>query len=151
MVNYSIRKSNEDDFMLAYEIRKNALGEYVKQTWGWDEEWQMKYHKEDFDTEILSVIEVNGEAAGTLEVYYDDHSMIISGIYLTHKFQNLGIGTNILLNLHKQAAAKNMGVRLQVLKVNLKAKKLYEKLGYIVYSTSETHYQLKYDGNSTGL
>lgn len=151
MVKYSIRKSSNDDFMLAYEIRKNALGDYVKQTWGWDEEQQMKFHREDYDTEILSIIEVNSEAAGTLEVYYDEHSMIISGIYITDKFQNMGIGTDILLNLHKQAAEKNTGIRLQVLKVNLKAKKLYEKLGYEVYNTTETHYQLKYDGKSTGL
>lgn len=151
MVNYNLRKADNNDFILAYDIRKNALGEYVKQTWGWDEDWQMKYHREDFNTEILSIIEVDGETAGTLEVYFDEHSMIISGIYITGKFQNRGIGTDIILNLHKQAAGKNMGVRLQVLKVNLKAKKLYEKLGYTVYNTTETHYQLKYDRKSANM
>ncbi len=130
--------------MLSFDIRKNALGEYVKQTWGWDEKWQLKYHKEDFNCDILSIIEVNGEPAGSLEYYYDDHSMIISGIYIIDKFQNRGIGTNILINLHKEAESKGKQVRLQVLKVNTKAKKLYEKLGYEVYNTTETHYQLVY-------
>jgi ribosomal protein S18 acetylase RimI-like enzyme len=148
MTDYKIRPAAKDDFMLSFEIRKNALGEYVRQTWGWDEEMQMKYHKEDFNTDILSIIEVNGEPVGTLEYYYDDHSMIISGIYITDKFQNCGIGTDILLNLHKEAEVKGKQVRLQVLKVNTKAKKLYEKLGYSVYNISETHYQLVYNKQS---
>lgn len=145
MTEYKLRPATEDDYMLSFEIRRNALGEYVKQTWGWDEEWQLKYHKEDFNKDILSIIEVNGEPAGSLEYYYDAHSMIISGIYITDKFQNRGIGTEILLNLHKEASNKGMPIRLQVLKVNTKAKKLYEKHGYEVYNTTETHFQLVFN------
>ena len=141
-MNYSLRKADENDFDLSFEIRKNALGKYVEQTWGWDEEFQRKYHKEDFDTEILSIIEVNGEPAGTLEVYNDLHSMIISGIYITDKYQNRGIGTEILLNLHQKASAEKNVIRLQVLKVNERAKKLYLSLGYEIYNTTETHFQM---------
>jgi len=145
MKEYKLRTATEDDYMLSFEIRKNALSQYVKQTWGWDEEWQLKYHKEDFNTEILSIIEVAGEPAGTLEYYYDEHSMIISGIYIIDKFQNRGIGTDIIMKLHKEADTKGKQVRLQVLKVNTKAKKLYENLGYTLYNTTETHFQLVYN------
>lgn len=141
-MNYTLRKADENDKDLSFEIRKNALGKYVEETWGWDEEFQRKYHEEDFDTDILSIIEVDGEPAGTLEVYSDEHSMIISGIYITDKYQNKGIGTKILLNLHKQASAENKAIRLQVLKVNERAKKLYLALGYEIYNTTETHFQM---------
>lgn len=67
MLNYKLRKAANKDFQLAYDIRNNALGEYVKQTWGWDEEWQMKYHTEDFDTNILQIIEVSDKPVCSLE------------------------------------------------------------------------------------
>ena len=40
---YKLRKATANDLQLSYDIRKNALGEYVKQTWGWDEKWQWEY------------------------------------------------------------------------------------------------------------
>lgn len=144
MTEYILRASTDDDFMLAYDIRKNALGEYIKQTWGWDEDWQMKFHKEDFNKDILSIIEVKGEPAGTLEVFYEPEHMVISGIYIIDKFQNLGIGTDLLKDLIRLADEKKLNIRLQVLKVNPKAKQLYERLGFDTYNTTDTHYQMIY-------
>lgn len=144
MVEYSLRKANTGDFILSYDIRKNALGDYVKQTRGWDEAWQMKYHAEDFNPEILSIIEVNGEPAGSLEVYSENDNMIVSGLYIIDAYQNLNIGTRIMSTILDEAKLKNANVRLQVLKVNLKAKTLYEKLGFKVYNETEKHFQMIY-------
>lgn len=141
---YTLRKATDEDNMLSFEIRRNALGEYVKQTWGWDEQMQLKIHNEDFNKDILSIIEVNGEPAGSLEYYFDEHSMIISGIYIIERFQNLGIGEDILLQLQKEAASKKTSIRLQVLKVNHRAFRFYVRLGYRLYNTTETHYQMNY-------
>lgn len=142
---YSLRKSTADDFQLAYDIRKNALGEYVKQTWGWDEEWQMKYHKEDFNTEILSIIEVEGKPAGSLESFEEDGAIKVSGLYITEEYQNMGIGGDIMKEIMSEGVSKNMSVKLQVLKVNTKAKKFYEELGFISSAENETHFQMIYN------
>ena len=142
MVEYSLRKANSGDFKLSYDIRKNALGDYVKQTWGWDEAWQLKHHAEDFNPEILSIIEVNGEPAGCLEVYSENYNMIVSGLYIIDAYQNLNIGTRIMSAILEEAKLKNAKVKLQVLKVNFKAKTLYEKLGFKVYNETEQHFQM---------
>ena len=142
---YKLRKSTPDDFMLAYDIRKNALGKYVEETWGWDEEWQMKYHKEDFDIDILQIIEVDGKPAGSLEKFEDGESIRVSGIYITNEYQGRGIGGEIMKKIIHEAGLKNMPVRFQVLKVNPRAKKFYEKLGFTLCGENETHYQMIYN------
>jgi ribosomal protein S18 acetylase RimI-like enzyme len=144
-LNYILRKATQDDLQLAYDIRKNALGEYVKRTWGWDEEWQMKYHIEDFNADILSIIEVDGKAAGSLEKYEEEGVIKVSGIYITDEYQGRGIGGDIMNNIINEAVSKNMPVRFQVLKVNTRAKKFYERLGFTVCGENETHHQMIYN------
>lgn len=145
---YSIRKASQNDFQLAYDIRKNALGKYVEQTWGWDEEWQLKYHTEDFDVNILSIIEVNGEPAGTLERTEENGIITVSGIYIIDKFRNLGIGGDIMMNIITEADSLNKEIRLQVLKVNSAAKKFYERLGFKEFAENDTHYKMMYKTES---
>lgn len=142
--NYSIRKAAQSDFQLAYDIRKNALGKYVEQTWGWDEEWQLKYHTEDFDVNILSIIEVSGEPAGSLEKSEENGIITVSGIYITDKFQNHGIGGNIMKEIIDEAELLNKEITLQVLKVNTGAKKFYERLGFKQSEENDTHYKMIY-------
>jgi RimJ/RimL family protein N-acetyltransferase len=144
MTEYTLRKATDDDYELSFEIRKNALGEYVKRTWGWDEDWQWKYHKDDFNPDILKIIEVGPEPAGSLEIYTEDNHMIISGLYITDKFQNQQIGTRIMTSILRDALANSANVKLQVLKVNLKAKALYERLGFRVLEITDSHYKMIY-------
>lgn len=139
---YVLRKAVKEDLMLSYEIRKNALGKYVEQTWGWDENWQMKYHEQDFNTDILQIIEVNGRPAGTLESFVEDGAVRVSGLYITDEFQNKGIGTSIMKTIIGEANSKNLSVQLQVLKVNKSAKKFYERLGFELQGENETHYKM---------
>lgn len=144
MTEYTIRKATSQDSGLSFEIKKNALGEYVKQTWGWDEEWQLKYHAEDFNPEILNIIEVNGEPVGCLEVIREPNHLLVSGLYIIDKFQNLQIGARIMSTIIKDALHIPTNVKLQVLKVNHKAKAFYERLGFEVYNVTEHHFQMIY-------
>jgi ribosomal protein S18 acetylase RimI-like enzyme len=141
---YKLKKASEEDFLLSYEIRKNSLGKYVEETWGWDEEWQMKYHKEDFNIDILQIIEVEGKPAGTLESYEEDGTIRVSGIYIIDEFQGKGIGCDIMQKIIDEAGSKDMQIQFQVLKVNVRAKKFYERLGFSVYGENQTHYQMIY-------
>ncbi len=144
MTEFTFRNANDGDFELSFEIRKNALGKYVEQTWGWDENRQWKYHKDDFNPAILRIIEVGNEPAGTLENYAEDNSMIVSGLYIIDKFQNQGIGTRVMTSIIRNASENSANVMLQVLKVNPKAKALYERLGFTVYETTDTHFKMIY-------
>jgi hypothetical protein len=65
---WSLRPAEQADFDWAYELHKAALGEYVEQTWGWDEEAQQRLFADAFDRQSRHVIEVGGHAVGVLVV-----------------------------------------------------------------------------------
>jgi GNAT superfamily N-acetyltransferase len=142
---YELRKSTKGDFLLSYEIRKDALSKYIEETWGWDEDWQMKYHKEDFNTDILQIIEVEGKPAGTLESFEENGAITVSGLYLTGEYQNEGIGEGVMKKIIAEADSKGLPVKLQVLKVNSRAKRFYERLGFAVSAETEKHLQMIYE------
>jgi|SRR4030095_3721223 len=140
---YKLRKATNDDLWLSYDIRKNALGKYVDQTWGWDEEWQLEYHKKDFDISIMQIIESEGKAVGTLELVHEDDAVKISGIYIIDKYQSGGIGAKIMNDILSNY--KDKEIRLQVLKVNPRAKGFYERLGFKVTSEEKHHYKMVFE------
>ncbi len=144
MIKYSIRKGTPADLQASYDIRKNALGEYVKQTWGWDEDWQWKYHLEDFNPEILYVIEIDGVPVATLEEIPEDDAILITGIYIIDKYQSMGIGKELMKSVMADALKENKSVKLQVLKVNDRAKEFYIRLGFEVFDESKSHYKMIY-------
>jgi ribosomal protein S18 acetylase RimI-like enzyme len=142
MIKYTVRKATEDDLQLAYDIRKNALGDYVRQTWGWNEDWQWAYHLKDFDPKILSIIECDDIPVATVEEVILDDMVLVSGIYIINDYQSMGIGKDLMDDIILRAKKINKPVKLQVLKVNQRAKEFYLRLGFEVYDETETHYRM---------
>lgn len=66
----------------------------------------------------------------------------ISGIYILPEYQGRGLGTEVIDEVIKQARKRRQPVSLQVLKVN-PARRLYERLGFVVIAESETHFQMR--------
>lgn len=143
MNEYVLRKATHDDFWLSYEIRKNALGKYVEQTWGWDEQWQREYHSKDFDISITQVIESDGMAVGTLELVEEEGAVKIAGIYIIDSYQSKGIGGKIMKDMIRNNCEKQ--IKLQVLKVNPRAREFYERLGFEITGEEKHHYKMVYE------
>ncbi len=145
MITFTIRKGTKDDLQLSYDIMKNALGQYVIQTWGWDEDFQWQKQLNDFNPSILSIIEINGEPAASLEEEENANSITVCGIYITDKYQSMGIGEQLMNNVIDKAKTGGKVVQLQVLKVNTRAKKFYERLGFITIGENEFHHKMIYN------
>jgi ribosomal protein S18 acetylase RimI-like enzyme len=58
------------------------------------------------------------------------------------EFQGRGLGTTILGDVIEHARMGRRPVSLQVLKVN-PARRLYERLGFVISGESETHFQMR--------
>ncbi len=141
------RPATFEDYEFVYEVKVDALKEYVTLTWGWDENVQRKFHQENFNPSELQIICHEGRAVGFLAIEDVDEEVKLNEINLMSNFQRLGIGTGIILEILQGAAEKRKPVWLQVLKVN-PAIRLYERLGFKVYDETDTHYQMKFiDGS----
>lgn len=69
--------------------------------------------------------------------------MAITGIYILKEFQNLGYGTIAIRRIIELASEKGLFVKLSVFKVNQKAIRLYERLGFELESETNTHFRMK--------
>lgn len=145
MIDFTLRKATYDDLFLSYEIRKNAMFKYIYDSKGWNEDKEMQDHIEDFSTDIMQIIEVNGKPVGVFESVDEDGYIHIHGLYILDEFQNYKIGSRVINNTINTANTKRRSILLQVLKVNIKAKAFYERIGFKVRNETEQHFQMIYN------
>ncbi len=75
---------------------------------------------------------------GTTKFKPGDHMFLIE-IQIDAPYQGKGIGTQLIKKVINEAKVKDLPLRLQVLKENDKARKLYLRLGFRQVSETETH------------
>ena len=75
------------------------------------------------------VVEVGGERVGRLRVVRPPDGLELAGLQLRPAFQCRGIGTAIIERLTEEAAGRPF--RLSVERTNVRARALYERLGFV--------------------
>jgi ribosomal protein S18 acetylase RimI-like enzyme len=137
----SLRPATPADFDRLYEIHRAASQEMVAKTWGkWDESWQRDYFRDHFDCTKRQVIELDGQSIGLLDVVIHFDHVFLAAIEIAPEYHGQGIGTALIESSSTKAAALDLPVRLQVLKVNERARRLYERLGFVQTCETKTHF-----------
>ncbi|MFP3881640.1 MAG: GNAT family N-acetyltransferase [Actinomycetota bacterium] len=136
------RSPTDHDWELLWRINSAGLGKVVREEFN----VSARQHRDFFDehfrlSQNLQIIVVEGEDAGYLAHERRDDHIYVSGLVLLPPFQRRGIGTKIMRSITNEASASGSDVRLQVLKSN-PARWFYEKLGFIVETETEHHYQM---------
>lgn len=112
----------------------------VRQFGQWDTDWQEANFDKKWASQDFTVILFDNKPIGILSASSQDNSLFLNEILIHPEYQNQGIGTAML----KQIMSTCDGpIRLQVLKKN-RAVSLYQRLGFNVYNTTETHNQLEW-------
>lgn len=136
---YYLRDALEKDFDFLYNLNISTAKDYIAQTWGWDDEFQLKYFKTKFRSTNYKIISVDNKDIGALSLRQDGSKIFIKRIQILPQFQHRGIGSEIISDVIKCAEENNAVVCTKVLKVN-PAKKLYNKLGFSYIGETPTHY-----------
>lgn len=84
------------------------------------------------------IIKKNDQVIGVVIYYKENSKYLLDLIYIKDKYQNLGIGHNIIKNLIDNQ--KKNKTQLEVLKSNTKAIKLYKNLGFQIISETKNKY-----------
>ncbi len=133
---------NGSEIHFIYDLKKEVYKEYVEKNYGeWNEENQQKlfarFMKEN--SKNIELIYLKDELVG----FYngknkDNNTFEIGNICVKPEYQNKGIGTAVLKEILFEHKEQN--IKLQVFKINEKAIKLYEKMGFKKEDETETHY-----------
>lgn len=84
------------------------------------------------------IIKKNDQVIGGVIYYKENSKYLLDLIYIKDKYQNLGIGHNIIKNLIDNQ--KKNKTQLEVFKSNIKAIKLYKNLGFQIISETKNKY-----------
>jgi len=139
---YTLRPATPEDFEFMRRVGHEGLRPYIEPATGWDEAFHTARFRERFAPGRQQVIQAGGRDAGYLDLVEDNDGVTVEGIYLDAPFRNRGLGTAILRQALERAEAGNKPVRLRVLLRN-PARRLYERLGFRVTATTETHFMME--------
>lgn len=50
------REANHDDLHFTFKMKTNSTKQLVEKIWGWDDDIQLEYHKNQFDPNKIKII-----------------------------------------------------------------------------------------------
>lgn len=109
----------------------------IEETWGWDDIWQQADFSKRLSHCVVSIIEVDGQPAGSLWVESTTDSMHIEELQIIPRLQGKGLGTATIMKVIKESAGRGLPVTLSVVPANPRAKQLYERLGFEVTAVED--------------
>lgn len=142
---YTYRDCLMTDFDFLFELKKQNFKKYVDKYWSWNDQDQKNRLKIDLEEHLQHkhIILLNNNVIGVYVAHITENGdCFINEISLLEEYQGKGIGTKILKEQLNENKKQKIRTILQVFKDN-PAKKLYERLGFIVYGETETHYQME--------
>jgi ribosomal protein S18 acetylase RimI-like enzyme len=138
-----LRPASNVDIDRLFEVHRLATRPYVEQVWGWDDDWQAAYFREHFDVTARQVVCWGERVIGFLDVIHETSAVVLQSIEIEPEFQGRGIGSELIRGVNADAERNGLAVKLRVLKVNARARRLYERLGFVQVGESETHFHMR--------
>jgi ribosomal protein S18 acetylase RimI-like enzyme len=136
------RAVTDDDYGQLWRLHVDAMRDYVAATHGWVDEVQERLFREGWQRKIAQRVLVDDVviAAWLIERRPDD--VFLSFVEVASSYRRRGIGTTIVRRILSEAGAVRLPARLQVLRSNLEARRLYERLGFRVEDETATHFRM---------
>lgn len=142
-MDFKIESILDDEKEKIYIIKKKSIKKYVDEIWGWDEVYQIKDFADSFKLSNFNKIVVKDKCIGFIEIS-ESHSLInITEIHLVPKFQGQGIGSEVIKRVMDYAKETDKSITIGCFKKNIKALKLYKRLGFKIIKETEYHFHLE--------
>jgi len=141
IMTFALRPATPDDFEFAFEAKRDALGPYTAERWGWDDALQTQHHRKQWVEKPWQIILCAGIPVGTVSIHWKPTHLQFGEFYITSSHRRQGLGTAVLSDSLKQADHRRFETRLEYLKWNPVAS-LYTRHDFRIVSESESHYFL---------
>ena len=119
-----------------FALHREAMKDYVAETWGWDEAWQRTFFAQTYAPSRHALIlrsdaEIQDALVGRICLTRHWRRVFLRDIELVIAERNQGLGTAIVAAILELARERRQAVELLVLKCN-PAQRLYARLGFAV-------------------
>jgi ribosomal protein S18 acetylase RimI-like enzyme len=144
MNSLTLRKATPNDSEFAYLTKRAAFRQYVEKVWGWNEEEQQLLHATRFDAQEFRVVNFLGKDVGIIATVSTPDCLKVNQLFLWPEHQGKHIGRECMALIMNEARHMGLPVRLQVMKVNPRARAFYDRLGFSVTDATDTHYLMEW-------
>lgn len=106
--------------------------------------WTEQQLRDPVSGSTTYVVAVGDERVGRLRIVRRDDMIELAGMQLLPRFQSRGIGTAIIDGLKAEALAGGCVLELGVEKDNPRARRLYERLGFVVTAETDDEFRMRW-------
>lgn len=140
-----LRPALSGDTRFLRELHHSVYRDVVMRQFGiWDESEQDGWFERGLQGADFSIVELSGVAIGTVATRQAADALHLVELQVAPDWQGQGVGSHVLaLQLHR-ASGLWKPVQLRVLLQN-RARGLYERFGFRVFSHDATHYSMVRD------
>lgn len=144
MTDLRFERLTEDDLDWAWEVYEATTREHIEQVVPWTEDEQRAERLAGLRRGCFrAILGEDGERVGLIEVTDDDTELTIRHLELLPRTQGGGVGTAVIESVVARARSLGKSVSLRVLRVNPRARALYERLGFVVEQERVSSTQLR--------
>lgn len=102
--------------------------------------------RQQWNSTQVRIIVLDGTDVGWVQTIREEDGLFLGQLFVDNKFQRRGVGTEVMKRLISEAAAFNLAVRLNVVRIN-PARRLYERLGFRVTHEDDRKFYMKRDAD----
>lgn len=141
----TLRHAEIEDSEFVFNAKQAALGQYVAEIYGWDEEAQRALHARRFRPSDTQIVVRHGEDVGVLTLHREPDCIYLRQLFILPQHQQQGIGSFLVGRIVAESDDTGQPVALQVLKNNPRARTFYKRFGFTTVGETETHHQMRRD------
>lgn len=105
---------------------------------------QHEHYVRHYPAASFLIVERDGDPVGRLYVDDREGDLHVIDISLLEPMQGKGVGTDVFTSLQAIASIRGAGVTLHVSQLNSRARSLYERLGFRITGTTDTHVAMRW-------
>ncbi len=137
-VRLTTRPATDADFEFLRGLHHKAYQALVTQVWGWDDAVQDRLFLGEYDPSHTTIVHCAGRDVGAYTLQQEGAIVWIVALAVLPDAQGRGLGSAILRDSLATCAREGRECHLGVLKVNERARRLYERIGFVAVSETET-------------
>ena len=140
---YKLDSSSMKDIDTLIKYKLNSILKYASNLSNKELDEINTYVKDNVPKQLnnYKLINIDGNIVGCILVENKDDGVIIDELYIEEKYRNNGIGTDLINNV----ISNNNIVYLWVYKLNVKAIRLYKRLGFKIIKETENRYYMQFN------
>lgn len=135
MVDFTLEPLTDADGDFRLEVFRATIKPSIDALFGWDDATQTAMILDQLRTGTLAAIVVEGQRVGVLQVEDSADAIALGQIEILPQFQGRGIGTAVVESLIARGdreGREGKSLSLHVFHTNTSARRLYERLGFVV-------------------